>query len=126
MKKILFIIIALFVAVFSLHAANLNQTVRVQIITNKTYASAHVSLPVYGDISTNTGNNYVEGKPLFVTENNGAILMCTIQCSGQHTVVISNGAGYAKTITVSSSASINEEIPLNDSGYTIITIQIVS
>lgn len=128
MKKILLAFIALFVAVLSISSANANQTVRVQILgtPGKNLVTAHVSLPISGNMSTFSGSSYVEGKPLFVTEDNEVVLMFDLLCSGSYRVTVSNGAGYSKTVTMSSSTTFNETTPLNPSGFTIISLQIVS
>lgn len=134
MKRILVLLVAFFS--LSCMGANLDQTVRVSVITESfpsmvtANVDVDVHLPMYGRIYAGVHpagySNSIVGKPLFVTENNEIALDFQLQhpCTHtkKHTLRVTNSCGFDEYLDVSSTCTYRAVVPLDPSGSTVISL----
>lgn len=121
---------------FTILCMGQNQTLRVSAISDNSggiSATFNILSPNGGYIyvgSTPDGyTNSTVVEPLFVNSNNETLLcfQYTHSCNCQnpnHTLFITNSAGWDTEIPVGSQYYFNQMVPLDPSGHTVITIEL--
>ncbi|MBO5014711.1 MAG: hypothetical protein J6C92_02755 [Bacteroidaceae bacterium] len=129
MKKYLYIILFIFSSVYCFAQ---EQTLRVSVIgtldTSNTTAEFRILSPAGGTIYVGGDNNTIVTNPLFVDSNNETLLCFQYShpcycMHPNHTLFITNSAGWDTEIPVGTQYYFSQMVPLNPSGDTVITIE---